>query len=54
LLRHPEVFVIPKASATAHVAENAAAAALHLSDADIEAIDAAFPLGPAPRELPMI
>jgi diketogulonate reductase-like aldo/keto reductase len=54
LLRHPEVFVIPKASDAAHVAENAAAAALDLSDADLEAIDAAFPLGPVPRELPMI
>jgi diketogulonate reductase-like aldo/keto reductase len=54
LLRHPEVFVIPKASDIAHVAENAAAAALELSDRDIAAIETAFPLGPAPRELPMI
>ncbi len=54
LLRHPEVFVIPKASAVAHVEENAGAAALELSDADIAAIEAAFPLGKAPRGLPMI
>jgi diketogulonate reductase-like aldo/keto reductase len=54
LLRHKEVFVIPKASDPTHVAENAAAAALELSDSDIAAIDAAFPLGQAPRGLPMI
>lgn len=54
LLRHREVFVIPKAADVAHVAENAGAGALQLSDADIARIDAAFPLGPAPRGLPMI
>jgi len=35
LLRHPEVFVIPKASRLAHVAENAAAANLELSAAEL-------------------
>ena len=54
LLRHKEVFVIPKAANLAHVAENAGADAVELSDADIAKIDAAFPLGPAPRGLPMI
>jgi diketogulonate reductase-like aldo/keto reductase len=54
LLRHPEVFVIPKASSVAHVEENAGAAALDLSEAESGRIDAAFPLGRAQRELPMI
>jgi diketogulonate reductase-like aldo/keto reductase len=54
LLRHPEIFVIPKASDMAHVADNAAAAALELGESDIAAIETAFPRGPAPRELPMI
>jgi diketogulonate reductase-like aldo/keto reductase len=54
LLRNPEVFVIPKASDIAHVTENAGAATLHLSDAEIARIDAAFPRGKAPRGLPMI
>ena len=54
LLRHREVFVIPKASDPAHLEENAAAGAVKLSDADIAKIDAAFPLGKAPRGLPMI
>jgi diketogulonate reductase-like aldo/keto reductase len=54
LLRHPEVFVIPKASNVAHVEENAGAAALDLSEAELTRIDAAFPLGTPPRRLPMI
>jgi diketogulonate reductase-like aldo/keto reductase len=54
LLRHPEMFVIPKASDISHVNENAGASTLKLSDSDIARIDAAFPLGRAPRELPMI
>ena len=54
LLRHPEIFVIPKASNVAHVTENAGANAVVLSDADLAKIDAAFPLGRAPRALPMI
>ena len=54
LLRDPQVFVIPKASAMAHVEENAASNALNLSAADIVKIDAAFPPGRAPRGLPMI
>lgn len=53
LLRHPSLFVIPKASSIPHVEDNAGAAALQLSVADIARIDAAFPLG-KPRPLPMI
>jgi diketogulonate reductase-like aldo/keto reductase len=54
LLRQPEVFVIPKASTLAHVAENAGALTLELSDAEIAAIDAAFPRGKPRRGLPML
>jgi diketogulonate reductase-like aldo/keto reductase len=54
LLRHPEVFVIPKASDIAHVTENAGAFSVELGDSDIAKIDAAFPLGKATRGLPMI
>lgn len=52
LLRHESVFAIPKAARGAHVAENAAAAALELSAADCAAIEAAFGRGAAPRSLP--
>jgi diketogulonate reductase-like aldo/keto reductase len=48
------VFTIPKALRLAHVAANAAAAALHLSKAELDALEQAFPLGPMPRSLPMI
>jgi diketogulonate reductase-like aldo/keto reductase len=54
LLRHPEVFVIPKASSIAHVAENAGAATLDLSAAELARIDAAFPRGRPRLGLPMI
>lgn len=54
LLRDPQVFVIPKAADVAHVNENAGAYSMQLSESDIAKIDAAFPLGKAPRELPMI
>jgi diketogulonate reductase-like aldo/keto reductase len=54
LLRNPEIFVIPKASDIAHVTENAGANAVQLSAADTAKIEAAFPLGRAPRGLPMI
>jgi len=42
-LRRDDVIAIPKAAAIAHVRENRAAADLVLSDADIAALDAAFP-----------
>ncbi|MHB8477062.1 MAG: aldo/keto reductase [Steroidobacteraceae bacterium] len=53
LLRQPEVFVIPKASTPAHVAENAGALTLELSDAELATIDASFPRGKR-RGLPML
>lgn len=54
LLRHPNTFVIPKAAGIDHVSDNAAAAALRLSTADLARIDAAFPRGKPRRGLPMI
>ena len=54
LLRYRSVFAIPKASQVAHVEDNAGAESLHLDDAEVRQIDAAFPRGPAPKSLPMI
>ena len=54
LTRGPALFAIPKASAAAHAADNAAAGSLELSEADITAIDQAFPRGARPRSLPML
>jgi len=48
------VFAIPKASKPAHAEENAGAGDLRLSKHELARIDAAFPLGPRPRELPML
>ena len=45
LIRHPNVWAIPKAAAPAHVADNSGAQQLRLSDDDIAAIDAAMPRG---------
>ena len=54
LVRRPALFTIPKASSVEHAAENAGAGKLHLTDAQIARIDAAFPRGPVPRSLPML
>jgi diketogulonate reductase-like aldo/keto reductase len=54
LTRRGSLFAIPKASNPEHAKENAGAGALDLSDADLARIDAAFPLGPRPRSLPML
>ena len=54
LARETPVFPIPKASSSEHAAENAAAAMLTLSTAEIAALDAAFPRGAKPRSLPML
>ena len=54
LLRHRGSFAIPKAADTRHVEDNAAALNLTLSPEELARIDAAFPLGRAPRSLPMI
>jgi diketogulonate reductase-like aldo/keto reductase len=54
LVRRPALFAIPKASRPEHTAENAAAGDLRLSEAELARIEAAFPLGPRPRELPTL
>ena len=54
LTRRKAVFAIPKASDPSHAEENAGAASLDLSDHELARIDAAFPLGPRPRSLPML
>ena len=54
LTRAPSVFTIPKAAASAHVADNAAAGALTLSKSEIATLDKAFPRGPKPSSLPML
>lgn len=54
LLVRPSIFAIPKASKPEHVSENAKAAGLRLSAAEIARIDKTFPRGPRPRELPTI
>lgn len=46
VLRHPDVIAIPKASTVEHVDDNRAACELALTDADLAALDEAFP---APR-----
>jgi diketogulonate reductase-like aldo/keto reductase len=43
LVRHPQVFTIPKASTVAHVEENAGAGDLELTNDEIRQIDEAFP-----------
>jgi diketogulonate reductase-like aldo/keto reductase len=52
LVRRPPLFTIPKASSAEHVVENAAAGELRLTDAECERLDAAFPRGRRPQELP--
>jgi diketogulonate reductase-like aldo/keto reductase len=54
LLRRPSLFAIPKASKTEHALENAGAGDLQLTESELARIDEAFPLGPRPRELPML
>jgi diketogulonate reductase-like aldo/keto reductase len=54
LVRRPSSFTIPKASSPEHAADNAGAGALRLMEAELARIDAAFPLGPQPRRLPML
>ena len=53
LVRRPSVFAIPKAARPEHAAENAGARDLHLTEAEIARIDAAFPRGPR-HELPVL
>ena len=54
LVRRPGLFAIPKASSAQHAVENAGAGDLRLTAAELAQIDAAFPLGPRPRSLPML
>lgn len=54
LVRHPSLFTIPKASNPEHAAENAGAGELNLNQAELNRIDAAFPIGTRPRVLPML
>lgn len=46
LIRRETVFAIPKSAQVDHVVENARAAEITLSAAEVEKIDAAFPRGP--------
>ncbi|MCB8821431.1 aldo/keto reductase [Microvirga rosea] len=54
LTRRPSLFVIPKTGTAQRARLNASAGDLTLSEEEIAQIDAAFPRGPKPRELPMI
>ena len=54
LVRREALFAIPKASRVAHVVENAGAGELELDADALARLDAAFPRGPRPRELPMV
>ncbi len=54
LTRRAALFAIPKASNAEHAAENAGAGKLLLTEAELQSIDAAFPLGPPPRSLRML
>jgi diketogulonate reductase-like aldo/keto reductase len=54
LVRRPSLFTIPKAARAQHAGENAGAGDLHLTTAELQQIDRAFPLGPRPRELPVL
>ena len=54
LTRRRGLFAIPKASNVAHALENAAAGKLRLTPGDVRLIDAAFPVPPPRRGLPML
>ena len=54
LVRQSSSFTIPKASRPEHAADNAGGGALRLTEAELARIGAAFPLGPRPRQLPML
>lgn len=53
-LRQPGVLAIPKAGDPQHLAENAAAAELQLSDADLQVIDSAYPAPARKQRLQMV
>ncbi len=54
LVRRPSLFTIPKAASAQHAVENAGAGDLLLTAAELAQIEAAFPLGPRSRGLPML
>ncbi|MGH7708371.1 MAG: aldo/keto reductase [Vulcanimicrobiaceae bacterium] len=54
LVRRRSLFTIPKASSRQHAAENAGAATVRLTDADLAQIDEAFPIGGRSRALPTL
>jgi len=54
LVHRPSVFTIPKAGRPDHVEDNAAAARVQLSAAEIARLERAFPRGRRPRELPTV
>jgi diketogulonate reductase-like aldo/keto reductase len=54
LVRRSKLFTIPKAASLEHIAENAGAGDLHLTEAEITEIDRAFPVDPRPAHLPIL
>ena len=54
LVRRPLLFAIPKAASPEHAADNAGAGELTLTEAELARLDAAFPLGRRPRQLPVL
>jgi diketogulonate reductase-like aldo/keto reductase len=54
LTRRRSLFAIPKAGSVDHVEENAKAGEIRLTQAEVDLIDAAFPLGSRPVSLPML
>ncbi|QRK11408.1 aldo/keto reductase [Archangium violaceum] len=54
LSRKRPLFTIPKASHEAHTRDNAAAARMRLTAEELARLDAAFPPGPAQRDLPVV
>jgi diketogulonate reductase-like aldo/keto reductase len=54
LVRRSSLFTVPKASHPDRAEENGRAGDLRLTAAEIARIDAAFPIGPKPRGLPML
>jgi diketogulonate reductase-like aldo/keto reductase len=54
LTRRPSLFAIPKSGNVQHTEQNAGAGALVLGEADIRAIDQAFPLGRRRRGVAML
>lgn len=54
LTRRASIFAIPKAASSDHAKENAEAGDIHLTDAEIARVDAAFPRGARRATLPML